>query len=162
VDDVLTYALFPQVGLKFIENRGNPSAFEPPPWQEPRDPKACAPASAAPTAAVAECYRVEVDGHSYRVVVSPDGVVEQLTAVSGSAVPAAPAAGRVVPAPLAGTVVAVKVKPGQRIASGELILLLEAMKMETEVRSPEAGTVLALSVKDGDSLHVGQTMLTLG
>lgn len=162
VDDVLTYALFPQVGLKFIENRGNPSAFEPPPWQEPRDPKACAPAPAAPTAAVAECYRVEVDGHSYRVVVSPDGVVEQLTAVSGSAVPAAPAAGRVVPAPLAGTVVAVKVKPGQRIASGELILLLEAMKMETEVRSPEAGTVLALSVKDGDSLHVGQTMLTLG
>jgi oxaloacetate decarboxylase alpha subunit len=162
VDDVLTYALFPQVGLKFIENRGNPSAFEPPPWQEPRDPKACAPAPAAPTAAVAECYRVEVDGHSYRVVVSPDGVVEQLTAVSGSAVPAAPAAGRVVPAPLAGTVVAVKVKPGQRIASGELILLLEAMKMETEVRSPEAGTVLALSVNDGDSLHVGQTMLTLG
>ncbi len=164
VDDVLTYALFPQVGLKFIENRGNPSAFEPPPWQEPRDPKACAPAPApaAPTAAVAECYRVEVDGHSYRVLVSPDGVVEQLTAVSGSAVPAAPAAGRVVPAPLAGTVVAVKVKPGQRIASGELILLLEAMKMETEVRSPEAGTVLALSVKDGDSLHVGQTMLTLG
>ena len=164
VDDVLTYALFPQVGLKFIENRGNPSAFEPPPWQEPRDPKACAPAPApaAPTAAVAECYRVEVDGHSYRVVVSPDGAVEQLTAVSGSAVPAAPAAGRVVPAPLAGTVVAVKVKPGQRIASGELILLLEAMKMETEVRSPEAGTVLALSVKDGDSLHVGQTMLTLG
>uniref|UniRef100_UPI00359437B2 sodium-extruding oxaloacetate decarboxylase subunit alpha n=1 Tax=Thiocapsa sp. TaxID=2024551 RepID=UPI00359437B2 len=71
VDDVLTYALFPQVGLKFIENRGNPSAFEPPPWQEPRDPKACAPA--APPAAVAERYRVEVDGHSYRVVVSPDG-----------------------------------------------------------------------------------------
>lgn len=162
VDDVLTYAMFPQVGLKFIENRGHPSAFEPPPWQEPRDPKACAPAPAAPTAAVAERYRVEVDGHSYRVVVSPDGAVEQLTAVSGSAVPAAPAAGRAVPAPLAGTVVAVKVKPGQRIASGELILLLEAMKMETEVRSPEAGTVLALSVKDGDSLRVGQTMLTLG
>ena len=120
------------------------------------------PTAPAPSAAVAERYRVEVDGHSYRVVVSPDGAVEQLTAVSGPAVPAAPAAGRAVPAPLAGTVVAVKVKPGQRIASGELILLLEAMKMETEVRSPEAGTVLALSVKDGDSLRVGQTMLTLG
>jgi oxaloacetate decarboxylase alpha subunit len=67
-----------------------------------------------------------------------------------------------VPAPLAGTVVAVKVKPGQVIASGELIMLLEAMKMETEVRSPEAGTVLAVSVKEGDSLQVGQTLLTLG
>jgi oxaloacetate decarboxylase alpha subunit len=161
VDDVLTYALFPQVGLKFLENRGNSSAFEPPPWQESIRPKVAETATArAPTAAVAERYRVEVDGHSYRVVVSPEGVVEQLTAMPSAAL-APPAAGRTVPAPLAGTVVAVKVKPGQLIASGELILLLEAMKMETEVRSPEAGTVATVSVKEGDSLQAGQTMLTL-
>jgi oxaloacetate decarboxylase alpha subunit len=41
-------------------------------------------------------------------------------------------------------------------------MVLEAMKMETEVRSPEAGTVLTVSVKAGDSLQVGQTLLTLG
>jgi oxaloacetate decarboxylase (Na+ extruding) subunit alpha len=164
VDDVLTYALFPQVGLKFLENRGNPSAFEPPPWevQNPAPSKAVA-AKHEPSAAVvsAERYRVEVDGHSYRVVVSPDGVVEQLTALPAAAV-SMPDAGRPIPAPLAGTVVKVKVSPGQVIASGDLIMVLEAMKMETEVRAPEAGTVLALSVKEGDSLQVGQTLLTLG
>ena len=162
VDDVLTYALFPQVGLKFLEHRANPSVFEPPPWTEPARPTVAetAPASLA-VAAVAERYRVEVDGHSYHVLVSPEGVVEQLAAVPSAALPP-PVAGRGVPAPLAGTVVAVKVKPGQVIASGELIMLLEAMKMETEVRSPEAGTVLAVSVKEGDSLQVGQTLLTLG
>jgi len=162
VDDVLTYALFPQVGLKFLEHRANPSVFEPPPWAEPARPTVAetAPASLA-VAAVAERYRVEVDGHSYHVLVSPEGAVEQLAAVPSAALPP-PVAGRGVPAPLAGTVVAVKVKPGQVIASGELIMLLEAMKMETEVRSPEAGTVLAVSVKEGDSLQVGQTLLTLG
>jgi oxaloacetate decarboxylase alpha subunit len=164
VDDVLTYALFPQVGLKFLENRGNPSAFEPPPWeaQNPAPSKAVA-AKHEPSAAVAsaERYRVEVDGHSYRVVVSPDGVVEQLTALPAAAV-SMPDPGRPIPAPLAGTVVKVKVTPGQVIASGDLIMVLEAMKMETEVRAPEAGTVLALSVKEGDSLQVGQTLLTLG
>jgi oxaloacetate decarboxylase alpha subunit len=66
-----------------------------------------------------------------------------------------------VPAPLAGTVVRIHVTPGQVIASGEVILVLEAMKMETEVRSPAAGTVLALSVREGDTLQVGQTLLTL-
>lgn len=162
VDDVLTYALFPQVGLKFLENRGNSSAFEPPPWNEPVRPAVVetAPAPVA-VAAVAERYRVDVDGRSYQVVVSPEGAVEQLAAVTSAALPP-PVAGRDVPAPLAGTVVAVKVKPGQVIASGELIMLIEAMKMETEVRTPEAGTVLVVSVKEGDSLQVGQTLLTLG
>jgi oxaloacetate decarboxylase alpha subunit len=164
VDDVLTYALFPQVGLKFLENRGNPSVFEPPPWDEPVRPGVVETAPGpveALAVAVTERYRIEVDGHSYHVVVSPEGAVEQLAPVPSAALPP-PAAGRGVPAPLAGTVVAVKVRPGQIIASGELILLLEAMKMETEVRSPEAGTVLAVSVKEGDSLQVGQTLLTLG
>ncbi|HSO82146.1 sodium-extruding oxaloacetate decarboxylase subunit alpha [Thiocapsa sp.] len=162
VDDVLTYALFPQVGLKFLAHRGDPSVFEPPPWTESvgQTVVETAPSAVAVTA-VAERYRVEVDGHSYHVVVSPEGVIEQVAGVPSVALPS-PVAGRGVPAPLAGTVVAVKVKPGQVIASGELIMLLEAMKMETEVRSPEAGTVLAVSVKEGDSLQVGQILLTLG
>jgi oxaloacetate decarboxylase alpha subunit len=163
VDDVLTYALFPQVGLKFLENRGNPSAFEPPPWLTSA-PVAAVETAGAPGSASraigAERYRVEVDGRSYRVLVAPDGSVEEIAAAPAASLPA-PAAGRPVPAPLAGTVVDVKVKAGQIIAAGELILLLEAMKMETEIRSPDAGTVLVVSVKDGDSLQVGQTLLTL-
>ncbi len=90
LDDVLIYALFPQVGLKFLANRGNPSAFEPPPWLEEAAPApaeskgAEVVASAAPSHGAPERYRVEVDGHGYHVVVSPEGEIEQITPVSST------------------------------------------------------------------------------
>jgi len=156
VDDVLTYALFPQVGLKFLANRRNPDAFEPAPWKESAV-SAVAPVSAG-AQATAETYRVEVDGQSYSVRVSPEGAVESLTP---AAVPAPSARGRPIPAPLAGNVVQVKVKLGDSVNRGDLILVLEAMKMETELRSPEAGKVSVVAVKSGDSVQVGQTLMTL-
>ncbi|KXX64838.1 sodium-extruding oxaloacetate decarboxylase subunit alpha [Marichromatium gracile] len=167
VDDVLTYALFPQVGLKFIENRDNPSAFEPAPWTEAPVAAAgtAAPAAATSGAAVAEAYRVEVDGHAYNVRVSPEGAVEMIAPAAGAAPAAAPApaagAASEVPAPLAGTVFKVLVKPGDQVASGDVVMILEAMKMETEVRSPEGGTVAAVCVSEGDAVQVGQALLTL-
>jgi oxaloacetate decarboxylase alpha subunit len=160
IDDVLTYALFPQVGLKFLANRHNPDAFEPVPWKEPAAPvtQAAPAAGAVPAPGAVETYRVEVDGHSYSVRVSPEGTVESAT----PAVAASAASERFVPAPLAGNVVQVKVKPGDTINRGDLILILEAMKMETEVRSTDSGRVVSVAVKSGDSVQVGQTLLTLG
>jgi oxaloacetate decarboxylase alpha subunit len=166
IDDVLTYALFPQVGLKFLRNRDNPAAFEPPPGSEP---KPAVPAAAAPAAGGAESYQVVVDGHAYSVTVSPGGKV---TGVS----PAAPAEGNPhppeaqaapaaaaheVPAPLAGSIVKVKVALGQMLNAGDVIMVLEAMKMETEVRTPASGKVLAVHVKEGDTVQVGDSLLAL-
>ncbi|NCA70675.1 MAG: oxaloacetate decarboxylase subunit alpha [Sphingobacteriia bacterium] len=170
IDAVLIYAMFPQVGLKFLTNRGNPEAFEPLPWRDAAtstsDSAALAPPAAvttAPATGAAERYRVEVDGHAYQVVVSAQGAVDQVTALAPppAAAAASPATGRAVPAPLAGTVVKVKAQVGQVLASGDLILILEAMKMETEVRSPDAGTVRSIAVKEGDALQVGQTLVVL-
>jgi oxaloacetate decarboxylase alpha subunit len=162
VDDVLTYALFPQVGLKFLANRRNPEAFEPPPWEEAAPPTV----AAAPVAASAgglETYLVEVDGHAYHVRVSPEGSVQSVATVPAPAsAPVAAGPERPVPAPLAGTVVQVKVKPGDSVNRGDVVLVLEAMKMETEVRSPEAGRVVTVPVKAGDGVQVGETLLTLG
>jgi oxaloacetate decarboxylase alpha subunit len=167
VDDVLIYALFPQVGLKFLENRNNPDAFEPPPWKEEAVP-AVAPAAAAPApAAGPESYRVEVNGHPYDVTVSPIGAVESVTPVAAAsgppvAVPSAPKTGGApVPAPLAGNIFKVNVSAGQQVQAGDVIIILEAMKMETEVRAPSAGTVTAVQVKEGDSVQVGDSLLTL-
>ncbi len=165
VDDVLTYALFPQVGLKFLANRGNPDAFEPLPWKAAPAPVAAAPV-AAPVGGI-ETYRVEVDGHAYHVRVSPEGTVESVASapVAAPVALAAPVSAgpeRPVPAPLAGTVVQVKVKAGDSVSRGDVVLVLEAMKMETEVRSPEAGRVLNVPVKAGDGVQVGETLLTLG
>jgi oxaloacetate decarboxylase alpha subunit len=168
IDDVLTYALFPQIGLKFLENRDDPDAFEPPPGTEPRS--APVPATAAPDSEPGgpEAYQVTVDGHSYNVVVAAGGQVTDIQAAAPAAAaapaPVTPASGKVekVPAPLAGNILRINVTPGQAVNSGDVIMILEAMKMETEVRSPSAGTVRSVTVKEGDSVQVGDVLLTLG
>ena len=160
IDDVLTYALFPQIGMKFLENRDNPSAFEPVPTGEP---EATAPASAGST----EAYTVVVDGHAYNVSVGPGGQVADIQAAPTAAPAAAPApaaggAGQAVPAPLAGNIFKINTAAGQMVKSGDVIMVLEAMKMETEVRAPADGVVQAINVKEGDVVQVGDTLITLG
>ncbi|EOI0110922.1 sodium-extruding oxaloacetate decarboxylase subunit alpha [Vibrio cholerae] len=164
VDDVLTYALFPQVGLKFLKNRHNPEAFEPAPGKEPA-PVATAPASTKPAAGI-ESYSVKVDGVVYDVEVGPQG---QLTSV----VPAGQKAGpkptvatttqgaEVVAAPLAGTIFKIQVEQGDEVAEGDVLIVLEAMKMETEIRAARSGVIQELHVKEGDSVRVGASLLSL-
>ncbi|MEZ8039401.1 sodium-extruding oxaloacetate decarboxylase subunit alpha [Vibrio sp. 1F263] len=163
VDDVLTYALFPQVGLKFLKNRHNPEAFEPVPTAEAATPVTAAP---QPAAGGIESYSVKVDGQVYDVEVGPQG---DLTSVSPSAKPAqaaqaAPAAAsdaEAVPAPLAGNIFKVIVQAGAEVAEGDVLLILEAMKMETEVRAARSGIVQELNVKEGDAVTVGAPLLSL-
>ncbi len=161
IDDVLTYALFPQVGLKFLENRGNPDAFEPVPSED--DVKV-----PAKSAGGKEVYTISVNGQSYVVEVEEGGDITGIKPVgasSGAAAAAAPAApaggGEPLPAPLAGNIFKIIATPGQAVQEGDLLLILEAMKMETEVRSPRAGTVGTINVKVGDSVAVGDTLMTL-
>jgi oxaloacetate decarboxylase alpha subunit len=160
VDDVLTYALFPQVGLKFLKNRNNPDAFEPAPTAE-----TVAPAQAAPVAAQGsiEAYSVKVDGQVYDVEVGPQGELTSVTPAAATApAPAAPAGdAEPVNAPLAGTIFKVIAQPGTLVAEGDVLLILEAMKMETEVRATRGGTVGDLFVKEGDSVTVGAPLLNL-
>ncbi|GAB2189375.1 sodium-extruding oxaloacetate decarboxylase subunit alpha [Sessilibacter sp. MAH1] len=158
IDDVLTYALFPQVGLKFLENRDNPSAFEPKPGvPEP-----------VKNEAGEEIYTVTVDGKSYTVAVAEGGDISSLAPIGGAVVPSASAAtpapvsgGEPVAAPLAGNIVKIVVKPGQAVAAGEVLIILEAMKMETNISAPKAGTVTTIDVKAGDSVAVGDCLLSL-
>ena len=156
IDDVLTYALFPQVGLKFLQNRDNPGAFEPVPTGKP----------AVPTnEAGEEIYTVDVEGKSYTVTVAAGGDISGIASIGGQSDSAAadiPATGgEPVTAPLAGNVVKVLVKPGQRVSEGESILVLEAMKMETSVSAPSNGTIVEVRVQAGDSCSVGDVLVTL-
>jgi len=156
IDDVLTYALFPQVGLKFLQNKDNPDAFEPVPTGK----------SAVQTnEAGEEIYTVEVEGVSYTVAVSDGGDVSAIagagTAVAAPSAAVAATGGDPVTAPLAGTVVKMLVQPGQQVSEGESIVILEAMKMETSVSAPKAGQIVELRAKSGDSVTVGDVLLTL-
>ena len=165
IDDVLTYALFPQIGLKFLENRGNPDAFEPVPTAE------SAAAALAPAKKDApETYTVEVNGKKYVVAVNEGGEISQIQGGDGASgaqgsAPAsgsAPVDGEPVPAPLGGNIFKVLVSPGDVVEEGDVMIILEAMKMETEVRAPKAGTIGEVFIKVGDAVSVGDEMLTIG
>ncbi len=164
VDDVMTYALFPQVGLKFLKNRHNPEAFEPAPGKEPA-PVATAPASSEPAAGI-ESYSVKVDGVVYDVEVGPQGQLTSVVPAGQKAAPkptvATPTQGaEVVAAPLAGTIFKIQVEQGDEVAEGDVLIVLEAMKMETEIRAARSGVIQELHVKEGDSVRVGASLLSL-
>jgi oxaloacetate decarboxylase (Na+ extruding) subunit alpha len=163
VDDVLTYALFPQIGLKFLENRNNPGAFEPAPTGKE---------TPAGEASAPETYTVDVEGQQYVVTVTPGGEIRHLAASGQSAAlastrPPADAStllasgGTPLAAPLAGRIVRVTVAVGERVGDGAVVVILEAMKMETEVRAPNAGQITELAVKAGDTVAVGDTLLSI-
>ncbi len=160
VDDVLTYALFPQIGLMFLENRDNPDAFEPAPWDEP-EPDAPAVASGAGGSGV---YSVRVNGKAFTVEVAESG---QLSKIAPAA-PAAPAAkapagdGEPVNAALAGNIFKVHVTPGMVVDEGDPLLIVEAMKMETVVPAPKAGTITEVHVAEGDKVAVGDALVAIG
>ena len=164
VDDLMTYALFPQVGVQFLENRDNPDFFEPVP-QEPSEFN--------PNDNSEGIYTISFEGQSYTVNVTSGGDIESIG--SSSAVtevhnmvqkdaesdPSKFTAKERVAAPLSGTIWKVLVSPNQSINEGDTLLILEAMKMETEVKATSAGTVISVDVKEGDSVTVGQLLLSL-
>ena len=134
--------MFPQVAPKFLENRGNPDAFEPAPKGEAED-----------------TFTINVDGNEYVVKVDDGGDVKALDPVNGApismggaapagaaaAAPVAAGGGDPIVAPLAGNIWKVLVQPGQAVAEGDVVIILEAMKMETEIRAPRAGTIGSVS-----------------
>ncbi len=156
VDDVLTYALFNQIGLKFLANRGNPEAFEPAPDVNE--------AKVVTTSSGEEIYTVNVEGKGYTVTVTNGGDITAIVPRDNGPVAAASARveGEVpVNAPLAGNIFKVFVGPGQEIDEGDTIVILEAMKMETEIKAPSAGTVGNVNVKQGDVVAVGDILITI-
>ncbi|UAX41916.1 sodium-extruding oxaloacetate decarboxylase subunit alpha [Pasteurella canis] len=171
IDDVLIVALFPQIGWKFLENRGNPDAFEPAPTLETAKPveKPTAPTTKAAASTGPAVYTVELEGKSFVVKVTDGGEVSDITPTTPAQptpqvvhqpTPAA-TSGTPVTAPMAGNIWKVVAKEGQQVAEGEVLLILEAMKMETEIRASQAGTVQSISVKAGDTVAVGDTLMTL-
>ncbi len=158
IDDVLTYALFPQIGLKFLKNRGNPDAFEPPPGAAA---SAAAPAPVAAGAQAASVYSVRVNGKSYTVEVAESGHVTNVTPAAAPA--AAPAGnGEAVKAVLAGNIFKVHVSVGDAVDVGQPLLVVEAMKMETAVVAPRAGTVTDVYIAEGDAVTVGDPLVAIG
>ncbi|CAB5504209.1 Oxaloacetate decarboxylase alpha chain [Bathymodiolus thermophilus thioautotrophic gill symbiont] len=163
IDDLLTYALFPQVGINFIKNRNNAEFFE-------SVPEA---GNSVNNSTEEGSYTVSFKGTSYKVDVSAGGNITSMKSASDATVSAAtpakkemieklPAAGAEdIGAPLSGNIWKVMVLPHQKINEGDVLVILEAMKMETEIKAARGGVVASVSVKEGDAVTVGQTLLSM-
>ena len=165
VDDALIVALFPQIAWKFLENRNNPAAFEPAPTGNESAVENKPVSKAAPAASGSAVYTVELEGKAFVVKVSEGGDISHVATTAPQAAPqAAPApatGGTPVTAPMAGNIWKVVATEGQTVAAGDVLFILEAMKMETEVKAAQAGTVRGICVKAGDAVAVGDTVMTL-
>ncbi|WP_314791506.1 sodium-extruding oxaloacetate decarboxylase subunit alpha [Aggregatibacter aphrophilus] len=167
VDDALIVALFPQIAWKFLENRNNPAAFEPAPTGNESAVENKPVSKAAPAASGSAIYTVELEGKAFVVKVSEGGDISHVATTTPQATPQATSApapttgGTPVTAPMAGNIWKVVATEGQTVAAGDVLFILEAMKMETEVKAAQAGTVRGICVKAGDAVAVGDTVMTL-
>lgn len=120
-------------------------------------------------------YRITVNGTAYDVAVEELGasaalatpsVAAPVAAAPAAPAPAAPVASGeagsiVVSAPMPGKILNVKANVGASVKKGDVVLILEAMKMENEVVAPEDGTIASINVAAGDSVEAGDTLATL-
>lgn len=169
IDDVLTVALFPQVGWKFLENRHNPEAFEPKPSasQSKQTNTEKSKMTQQPST-----YTITVNNQTYVVEVNEGGDITQVapSATQPAAKPtaqpvpivSAPAANaEPMNAPLTGNIWKIHAKPGDTVEEGQVLLILEAMKMETEIRAPRTGQIASIEVSEGDAVDVGAPLLQI-
>ena len=117
--------------------------------------------------------RITVNGVAYDVQVEELGADAPAVAPAAAPAKAAPAAkaapkkaaagaGEKVAAPMPGTIVSVNVSDGQAVKKGDVLVVLEAMKMENEIKAPSDGTITSVAVSKGESVDTGATLVTIG
>jgi oxaloacetate decarboxylase alpha subunit len=159
-EDALINGMFAQVGWKFLVNRNNPGAFE-----AESNPEQLATPSSKPSkgSTAIESYAVNVDGRNFNVTIGPG--IGKLAVHPLAAEPihgmALTNSGSVVYAPMAGNILKILVSIGNTVAEGDVVVIMEAMKMETEVRSKFAGIVSAVHIKEGGAVAGGNALISL-
>ena len=143
-EDYLTYALYPQVALKFLQG----TAVE-----EQLIKKQPAATSSAPLKAEPMALNVEIDGESYLVKVAPAGMT------LAEAQPKAPKDGLTVP--MQGVIIRYKVKKGDKVAEGDAVVVLEAMKMEQNIFADKNGTVKEIYINEGTTVTPGDVLMSI-
>ena len=122
-------------------------------------------------------YKVTLNGKTYEVEVeegkailldeyeayapAPAAPAAPVAAAPAAAAPAATAAGETVEAPMPGAILRVEVTQGQAVKAGDLLVVLEAMKMENEILSPRDGTVAQIVVQKGSTVETGSPLIVL-
>ena len=189
-EDILTYAIYPNVAPKFLKGEAVEESLEPAEKKEekpkPKEAEVKKPAAIAPQAATSisgeRQFKIEVDGVVHDVCVEEIGGqavltgVRQVPSVSApkpqpSATPpkpkpkvatgakAPPLSGEAITAPMQGTILKVNVKVGDSVNDGDVVAVLEAMKMENDVVSNVSGSVKEVNVSDGQTVTSGEVLV---
>ena len=151
-ENILTFAMFPEIGLAFLQNQSDPDFFE----VEP----------AEITEKSDQSYLVAIDGKEYSVTVKSNNSIEINGSSSTShqqnlASTAQIGAESIISAPLGGNIFKLIAQEGQALEPDATVLILEAMKMETEIKSPGAGVVSKIFVNPGDSVKPGDPLFEI-
>ncbi|OLD91727.1 MAG: hypothetical protein AUG96_00135 [Chloroflexi bacterium 13_1_20CM_4_66_15] len=173
IDQVLTYILFPneapgilRPSARRVEQVPAASSSQPVESVAAPAPVAASEPPATPPPAARE-FTVEVDGEPYRVRILADGVPGEAAGAPRAAV-AAPSAARAaggngaIQAPMQGMVVKVKVAPGDKVRLGDVVVVLEAMKMQNDIVATLGGTVREVFAKEGSIVAPNEVLMTIG
>ncbi len=109
-------------------------------------------ADAAVTKPVSKAARVDTD---------PKPPARTVNKKESGAAESAPPAGSSVPSPMPGSILEIRVEPGDTVKEGDVLLILEAMKMENEVTAPQGGTISQVLVKKGDAVNSGDPLVNI-
>ncbi len=150
-ENILIYTMFPEIGLSFLENLDNPDFFE----AEPMDI----------TELTDSLYKVIVDNQEYSVTLKVDNSViindgSELKKVA-STTTSETGNGQVIEAPLGGNIFRTILSEGESVDEDTVVLILEAMKMETEIKAPVAGIISSIFVKPGDTVKPGMPLFEI-
>ena len=147
-EDILTYALYPSIAPKFLRGEVEEESLKPPekaiPQEEP---------SGLPTE-----YSVDVDGEIFDVKVLPVGYME-IEAKSNKAGNGS-VKGSVI-STMQGMILKLKVHKGDNVKEGDVVTVLEAMKMENDIYAPQSGVVGDVFIEEGDTVNAGDTLMVI-
>ena len=148
-ENILIYTLFPEIGLKFLENKENKDYFEKSPTQLSEEKNGY--------------YKVVIDETDYLVKYSQTDEPEIINGNSNSEPqsnnkPVSDETGMVVNAPLAGNIFRIEKNVGDTVSDDETIIVLEAMKMETTIKTPTSGKIKQIFIKNGDKVQSGDPL----
>ena len=153
-ENVLTYALFPEVGTTFFKNKGNADFFEKEPLEFIQTES--------------EIYKVSIDGKNYNVEYAKnmDPIIhnssDSLASINKNVKKEMLGQnGLSINAPLGGNIFKVEFEVGDEVAEDDAVIILEAMKMETAIKPPKSGTICAINVSQGDKVNSGDSLFEI-
>ena len=148
-EDILTYALYPAVAPKFLRGEAEEEPLNP-----PKDESACETPSGVPTE-----YAVDVDGEVFNVKVLPVGYME-IESAGSIQKSTGPVEGGIT-STMQGMILKLKVDEGDKVNDGDVVAVLEAMKMENDIHASGSGTVKEIFIKEGDTVNAGDTLMVI-